>query len=74
MDANQRVAKQKRAIFLTEVGPHVYSALSNLLSPAKPKETTLQDIVEQLKSHYNPAPLEITESFQSGITMLIIVG
>ena len=57
MDANQHVAKQKRAIFLTEVGPHVYSVLSNLLSPAKPKETTLQDIVEQLKSHYNPAPL-----------------
>ena len=46
---NQCVAAQKRAIFHTEVGLEVYSVLSNLLSPVKPKETTLQDIVQQLK-------------------------
>jgi len=61
--ANQRVAAQKRALFLTEVGLEVYSVLSNLLSPAKPKETTLQDIVQRLDSHYNHGPLEITERF-----------
>ena len=65
--ANQSVAAQKRAIFLTEVGPEVYSVLSNPLSPAKPKETTLQDIVQRLKSHYDPAPLEITERFHFGM-------
>ena len=32
--ANQVVANTKRAIFLTEVGPEVYSTLSNLLAPA----------------------------------------
>ena len=37
--ANQLVANRKRAIFLTEVGPEVYSTLSNLLAPAKPKDT-----------------------------------
>ena len=41
--------------------------LSNSLSPAKPKEKTLQDIVQRLKSHYDPAPLEITESFHFGM-------
>ena len=61
--ANHRVTAKKRAIFLTEVGREVCSALSNLLLPAKPEETTLWDIVQRLKSHHDPAPLEITESF-----------
>ena len=67
MGANRRVAEQKRAIFLTEVGPEVYSVLSNLLSPAKPKDKSLADIVQKLKNHYDPAPLEITESFHFGM-------
>ena len=41
--------------------------LSNLLSPAKPKDTSLADIVQRLKNHYDPAPLEITESFHFGM-------
>ena len=43
--ANQVVANRKRAIFLTEVGLEVYSTLSNLLAPAKPKDTQFTDIV-----------------------------
>ena len=65
--ANRRVTKQKKAIFLAEVGPEVYSVLSNFLSPAKPKDTSLADIVQTLKNHYDPAPLEITESFHFGM-------
>ena len=65
--ANQRVAEQKKAIFLAEVGPEVYSVLSNLLSPAKPKDTSLADIVQTLKNHYDPAPLEIMERFHFGM-------
>ena len=34
--SSRRVIEQKNAIFLAEVGPEVYSVLSNLLSPAKP--------------------------------------
>ena len=64
--ANRRVAEQK-AIFLAEGGPEVYSVLSNLLSPAKPKDTSLAEIVQTLKNHYDPAPLEITESFHFGM-------
>ena len=41
--------------------------LSNLLSPAKPQDTSLADIVQTLKNHYDPAPLEITESFHFGM-------
>ena len=63
MAANRRITEQKKAIFLAEVSPEVYSVLSNLLSPAKPKNTSLADIVQTLKNHYDPAPLEITESF-----------
>ena len=65
--ANRVVADRKRAIiFLTEVGPVVYSTLSNLLAPAKPKDTSFTDIVRVLEKHYNPKPLEIVQSFHFG--------
>ena len=56
---NGVVADRKRAIFLTKVGPEVYSTLSNLLAPAKPKDTSFTD----MEKHYNPKPLEIAQSF-----------
>ena len=65
--ANRRIVQQRKAIFLTEVGPEVYSVLSNLLSPAKPKDSTLENTIRRLKDHYDPAPLEITESFHFGM-------
>ena len=52
--ANRVVAERKRAIFLTEVGAEVYSTLSNLLAPTKPKDTPFVDIVRVLENHYNP--------------------
>ena len=61
--ANRIVAERKPAIFLTEVGAEVYSTLSNLLAPTKPKHTLFLDIVRVLKKHYNPKPLEIEQSF-----------
>ena len=51
---------------LTEIGPDAYSTLSNLLAPKKPKDTPFADIVKALEKHYNPAPLEIAESFHFG--------
>jgi hypothetical protein len=53
-------------IFLTEIGADVYSTLSNLLVPAKPKDTSLANIVQALEKHFNPASLEIAESFHFG--------
>ena len=64
--ANLLVAERKRAIFLTEIGPEAYSTLRNLLVPANPRDTTFTDIVRALERHYNPAPLEIAESFHFG--------
>ena len=64
--ANQLVANRKRAIFLIEVGPEVYSTLRNLLAPAKPKDTLFTDIVRILEKHYSPKPLEIAQSFHFG--------
>ena len=64
--ANQVVANRKCAIFLTEVGAEVYSTLSNLLVPTKPKDTQFTDIVRILEKHYNPKPLEIAQSFHFG--------
>ena len=64
--ANQVVANRKHAIFLTEVGPEVYSTLSNLLVQGKPKDTQFTDIVRILEKHYNPKPHEIAQSFYFG--------
>ena len=65
--ANRVVAERKRAIFLTEVGAEVYSTLSNLLTPTKPKDTPFVDIVRVLQKHYNRSkPLEIAQSFHFG--------
>ena len=50
--ANRVVAERKRPIFLTEVGAEVYSTLSNLLAPTKPKDTPFGDTVRVLEKHY----------------------
>ena len=47
--ANELVKERQRAIFLTEVGPEVYSTLSNLVAPMKPKEIPLTKIIECLE-------------------------
>ena len=65
-EANLAVQKRKHAIFLIEIGPEAYSTLSNLFTLAKPRDTLFAGIVEALAKHYNPAPLEIAESFHFG--------
>ena len=65
-EASLAVASRKRAIFLTEIRPEVYSTPSNLLAPLKPNNTPFADIVKALEKHYNPAPLETAESFHFG--------
>ena len=62
--ANRVVAERKRPIFLTEVGAEVYSTLSNLLAPVKPKDTPFTEIVSALEKHYNPK--QIAQSFHFG--------
>ena len=56
--ANRVVADRKRAIFLPEVGTEVYSTLSDLLAPAKLKDTSFTDIVRFLEKYNNPKRLK----------------
>ena len=55
-----------RAIFLTDVGPAVYETVKILLAPGKPKDTSLQVILNKLRDHFDPKPLEIAESYRFG--------
>ncbi|XP_064643572.1 uncharacterized protein K02A2.6-like [Lineus longissimus] len=60
------VVARKKAIFLREIGAEVYTVLVNLTSPDKPRDKTLDELFTVLKAHFNPAPLEISESFHFG--------
>ena len=61
--ADAAVVRKKRAIFLTELGADSFTLVNDLLAPRSAKEVELTEITRVLKEHYNPAPLEIAESF-----------
>ena len=65
-EARGKVKLRKKAIFLAEIGAEHYTTLSNLLAPEKPADKALDEIIAVLEKHYNPTPLEITESFHFG--------
>ena len=55
--------EKKQASFLSIIGPQVYKLLANLVAPKKPGEK-YAELVEELKKHYNPQPLEIMQRFR----------
>ena len=57
------VKDQRRSAFLTLVGPATYKLLRNLLEPEKPRDKTLEQLVEKLIDHYCPEPVKIMECF-----------
>ena len=57
-------AEQKRAVFLSVIGPSTYKTLRNLVSPEKPGEKTYEDLVAALSKHFKPAPSEIVDRFK----------
>ena len=63
---NNAVHERMKAILLTEIGAEVYGTLVNLLAPKKAKDVPFQDVVDKLKEHFNPKPLEIAESYKFG--------
>ena len=65
-EADAATGRKRKAIFLTEIGAEVFTLLSTVLSPRKPKDVNLDTIIGALKKHYNPDPLEIAESFHFG--------
>ena len=58
------VDEKQRAVFLSVVGPATYKILRNLITPAKPVEKTLAELIEVLSKHYKPRPSEIMERFK----------
>ena len=61
--ANDVKETKKVPVLLSTVGPHVYQLLHDLLSPANPKDSTLEALFKQLTDHYEPKPIVIAERF-----------
>ena len=57
-------ADKMKAIFLTTVGGTTYSILSNLVSPVKPQDKTLDELITLLKNQYEPRKIVIAERFK----------
>ena len=55
---------KKKSIFFIIIGPLSLKLLRNLVSPNKPHEKTLQQLITLLKQHYNPTPLVIVQRFK----------
>ncbi len=45
------------------IGAKHYSLIQGLVSPALPKDKTLEELQTLLRKHYNPEPLVIAQQF-----------
>ena len=61
--ANQIADERKVAVFLSVIGAKTYSLLRDLVSPASPKDKSLEHLADVLKKHFEPKPLIIAERF-----------
>ena len=61
--ANGIKEEKKVTVFLTVVGATTYTLLRDLVSPAKPKEKTFEELTVVLKKHYEPTRIVIAERF-----------
>ena len=57
-------ASKKKSVLLSVLGATSYKLLRSLVSPAKPGDKDYADVVETMKSHYNPAPSEIVQWYK----------
>ena len=57
-------ADQKRAVFLTVIGPTAFRLLRSLITPDKPGERDYEALVEAVKEHHSPIPSEIVQRFK----------
>ena len=55
---------KKRAILLTAVGPTTYRLIRTLCLPGKPQDETYSDLVERVKTHFNPKPSPIIMRYE----------
>ena len=60
---DEHVARRK-AIFLTSVGASTYSLLRTSVRLRQPQDLELDDIIQQLRNHYEPKKIVIAERFR----------
>ncbi|KAK9736597.1 Reverse transcriptase (RNA-dependent DNA polymerase) [Popillia japonica] len=59
------VAPNKKAAYLLHyMSPDAYNVLCDKISPENPDTKTYEQLVNTMKLHYNPEPLEIAENFR----------
>ena len=63
VDANSMADDKLVPTLLTVVGSDHYSLLRGLVSPQLPKDKSFDELVTQLKKHYDPKPIIIAERF-----------
>ena len=51
-------------MLLTVIGAKTYGLLRSLLAPTLPQDKPYDELVTQLKSHFSPKPIVISERFQ----------
>ena len=56
-------ADQQRAIFLSVCGPATYRLIQNLVSPKKPTEFKIDELIDIVRRHYDPKPSAIMQRF-----------
>lgn len=56
-------AERQKAILISVVGSSTYSLMHNLLSPDKPKDKSLQELVLLMKNH-DPKPSKIVQRYK----------
>lgn len=59
--ANDISQEKQVATLLSVMGATTYGLLRNLIQPERPKDKSYKDIVDLLKSHFEPKPLLIPE-------------
>ena len=57
--ANSVADEKKVPLFLTVIGPTVYSLLHDLFAPDSPTEKTYDELTEKLKTHFDPKPVNV---------------
>lgn len=63
---NELIRVKKRAIFLTQIGPEMFSLVESVCAPEKPVSKSLKDLQQLMCGHFNPKPIEIAECFHFG--------
>ena len=61
--ANDIAEGRRVTVFLSVIGAKTYSLLCDLVSPASPKDKSLEQLADVLKKHFEPKPLIIAERF-----------